>query len=369
MPHPFFHLSLKSWRSTVFLLLCVAVGFAGGIVGSTVRFDKEEPLQTLPTPVQQFPLILDPLPQEGQEQIPSLLLKKFESSIFEVWSIPENTKKGTREVSSKNTFLGYAIGVTSDGWLLTSIPIEKKENLHIFDRLKQEFLIQTRIDDSVLGVTYIKINDASIRPLQFAQNYLMSLGGYGYLINDHRLVQELFVSPPMYPLVSSFQDGVQTTSQIATRFNPTQSYSTPGSPVVTRRGELLGITHQKTGIIPGEYIKDSLDRLLRQGTAVRTSIAISYVDIRSIPFSLSSQPLMVRNEGATVVSDKKGTSIPGVDGQFILRNNDIITRVNSDTIDINRSLSELIHQYKKGDAITLTILRNDKELTQKIVLP
>ncbi|GEM_PF-3221474 len=370
MPHPFFHLSLRSWRSIVFLFLCVSVGFAGGIAGSTLRFDQEKPLETLPIPVQQFPLILDPQPQEAREQIPSQLLKKFESSIFEVWSIPPSSiQKGSREIPLKNTFLGYAIGVTSDGWLLASIPTEKSETIHIFNRLKQEFIIQKRFDDSVLGVTYIKINDASVRPIQFAQNYIISLGGTGYSIDDHRLVQELFVTPPMYPFVSSFQDGIQTTQRIATRFNPTQNYTTAGIPVVTRRGELLGVTHSKSGIIPGEYIKDSLERLLRQGTIERTTIIIPYVDIRSIPFSLSSQSVLVRNEGATVVSDKKGISIPGNNGPFILKNNDIITRVNSDTIDINRSLSELIHQYKKGDTLTLTILRNDKELTQKIVLP
>ncbi len=368
MPHPFFHVSLRSWRSLLFLFLCVAVGFAGGIAGSTVRFDEEKSFQTLPIPVQQFPVILDPLPQDARDQIPGMLLKKFESSIFEVWSIAEVIKKGSSD-SKKNILLGYALGVTSDGWLVTSLPTTKKEDLHIFNRLKKEFRIQKRVDDPVLGITYLKISDSSVRPIQFAQDTIMSLGGYGYLIEDHRLIRELFVSPPMYPFVSSFQEGVVSTTMITTRFNPTQNYATPGIPVVTRRGELLGITHTKIGIIPGDYIKDSLDRLLRQGDIMRTSLDISYADIRSIPFLSSNQQVLVRNEGASVLADKMGIRIPGPDGLVVLKNNDSITRVNSDGIDINRSLSELIHQYKKGDTITLTILRNNKELTQKIVLP
>lgn len=370
MPHPFFHISLVSWRSIFFLILCVAVGFAGGIMGSTLLIQEDEPFQFTQPPVQQFPLIFDPGPQEAREQTPSILLQKFESSIFEVWNIGVKQQKNDSNSPSQNRFLGYCLGITSDGWLVTSLMSEKDtHSIHVFNRFKKEFSLQNRIDDSIIGVTYLKISNTSIHPIQFSQSYTMTPARFGYVLEDHRLISELYLSSPMYQHVASFEDAIQNTATIKTRFNPTQKFSNPGIPIVSRRGELLGITDKNLGIIPAEYIKDSVDMLLRQETSLRTSLAIPYVDIRSVPFLLDSQKVAVPSLGALVVSDKNGITLSTPQQPFNLKNDDLIMRVNSDIIDINRSFAEIIHQYKRGDNVTLTIQRNGKEISQKIILP
>lgn len=370
MPHPFFHVSIKSWRSVVFLVLCVMVGFAGGIFGGTLSFQKDDSYQVLLPPAQQFPVILDPQPQDTREQIPTMLLQKYESSFFEVWNISELPDKKGVQKDLKSVFLGYCLGITSDGWLVTSLIREKDSaSLHIFDRLKKEFLVQKRIDDRVIGVTYLKIDNSTIRPIQFSQRYSTLSGKYAYMLEDHRAVSEIYLTPPLYPRTTSFSDSVQNTSFISLRFNPSQQFRYLGVPFVSNKGELLGIS-DTVGVIPAQYIQDSVEKLLRGETSLRTSLAMPYNDIRSIPFSLSKEYGDMLPEGAVLVLDKKGysVSIPQ-GGTFIFKDKDRIKKINTDSIDINRSFAEIVHQYKKGDNVTFTIQRNGSELIQKVILP
>jgi S1-C subfamily serine protease len=149
-----------------------------------------------------------------------------------------------------------------------------------------------------------------------------------------------------------------------------------GGPLLDATGAVIGINtaiaKDASGI--GFSIPINIARpLMRQAVAghqlQRPYIGIHYVQIDAQVKKESSLPV---NEGAWVQRDTTSNDpavVPdGPAAKAGVKEGDIVTKINDQTIDSLHPLDAVLSQFSPNDSITLTVLRDGKTLTIQVTL-
>ena len=161
-------------------------------------------------------------------------------------------------------------------------------------------------------------------------------------------------------------DMIQTDAAI----NPGNS----GGPLVNAAGQVIGInTATGTSVenmgfaIPISSVKGMLNQLVESGTAKRAYIGVYGMEITpdvakeyNLPVT-SGTYLYSASNYSSVVKDSPAAKAG-------LKDKDIITAVNGIRVGQAGSLSSLIGEYKPGDTVQLTIIRDGNEAAANITL-
>ena len=147
-----------------------------------------------------------------------------------------------------------------------------------------------------------------------------------------------------------------------------------GGPLVNAAGEVIGIntatsaTAENMGFaIPISSVKGMLKQLTETGSAKRTYLGVYATAITPEVAKSSNLPV---TSGAYLYSPSSYTSI--VKGSPAdkagLKDKDIVTAVNGTKVGAAGSLSNLIGEYKPGDTVQLTVLREGNETVVNVTL-
>ncbi|MBR3329182.1 trypsin-like peptidase domain-containing protein [Candidatus Saccharibacteria bacterium] len=146
-----------------------------------------------------------------------------------------------------------------------------------------------------------------------------------------------------------------------------------GGPLVNAAGEVIGIntatssTAENMGFaIPISSIKGMLSQLIETGKTSRAYLGVYIVEIT--PEIAKKYELPV-TAGAYIYSSNYSSVVKdGPAGKAGLKDKDIITAVNGVKIGKAGSLSSLVGEYKVGDTVKLTIVRDGEEITIDVTL-
>lgn len=161
----------------------------------------------------------------------------------------------------------------------------------------------------------------------------------------------------------SLTDLMQTDASI----NPGNS----GGPLLNMAGQVIGINTaiaaDANGIgfsIPINSTKGVLAGVLENGKVSRAYLGVNYLSIT--PDVAKEYKLSVK-DGAYVYAASGSAVAAGSPAEKAgFQNGDIITKINNDTIGKQGSLSSIIGQYKPGDTVTITFIRDGKEQTKEL---
>lgn len=152
------------------------------------------------------------------------------------------------------------------------------------------------------------------------------------------------------------------------------NHGNSGGPLLNLAGQVVGINTlvvqdttngdpaQGLGFaVPSNTVSSVVNQLLAQGKVEYPYIGITYGEITPATageFNLSVQ------QGALVqdVSQNSPASSAG------LQSNDIITALENTKIDENHTLRSILFQYKPGDTVNLSVLRNGKSMSVPVTL-
>lgn len=345
-------------------LFAIAAGYVGGLLGSEGASQDNSSARQ--------PIILE---DHTRTQTPvgdtlmSSLYSVVRPSILGIYRVtPRDLAKPWAERAlAKNALLGYALALTSDGWLTTTIPEDSDDmqSLLIIDAEHNAYRPQKIISDAAIGARYIKIAAENLKAAQIATDT-------SPLAQDGFLLTEIGVTPhalsiPEYPSPIQPRDSIQSTESLKKRFNPSTVYVLSGLPIVSHQKEVLGITTVQ-GAIPMAYIARSLKDVLKTGRVGRPKAGLQYFDndhLALIPVP-PNHPRVT--SGATIVLQHPSLTIPTPTGTDRLLSGDVITAVNADTVDRQRSLSELLNEYQKNDPVQLKINRSGTPITVTMLL-
>ncbi len=273
---------------------------------------------------------------------------------------------------TKQSYMGDAVAVSADGWMVVPsallVPtVEKKDTKvqykYIAIYKQKVYPIGQTINDPASGVSFIKLDGVSLRPASFAWEQSMTGLVSSYSVSSDTNVSTVYIGQPHYASAATADNYILHTNTLSKRLNPDMSFSVVGQAIVMDNGDIIGIA-DRSGIIPADHFRGSLEQVLVNNSVKRISTNISYYDNAWMPYTQVSKPSLDIT-GATIVDP--GPAVISA-ASFGLKKGDVIIDVNNENIDINRSFSDILSQYKPGSTVDLGVQRDNKMLDIPLIL-
>ena len=263
---------------------------------------------------------------------------------------------------------GSGFIITEDGYIVTNYHVIEGAN-----SVKVTTYDNTQYDAEIVGsdesndIAVLKIDASGLTPVTLGDSEALNVGDDVVAIGN-----------PLGELTFTLTSGVvsamdrQITTSNSVMMNLIQTdcainSGNSGGALFNMYGEVVGVTNAKYSsnssteasidnigfAIPINTVQDIITSIIENGYVVKPYIGVS-VETVSSDMTGSGIP-----EGAVVraVNEDSPAEKAG------LKENDIITKVNDDTIKSSNDLVSKIRKTAKGDKLTLTVYRKGEELT------
>lgn len=348
MQKPNYHSPVRIAILVFSFILAVVAGGLGALFMIGVKESEE--------PVEMRPLLFDDRTTQTvpREQNFADLYQRVRPSILVVTRARQSGNDGTglERVVLQSDIVSPALAITTDGWVvLPMLPVGSK--FRGFDYRGTALSVGTIIKEPSLGIAFTKMSGSDLHAAAFSASD-STRPALGFLVTEMR-VSHLPLSAKTYRSPLTSRDVVRSSDVLEKRLNPDDVGGEAGFPVVDTQGAVIGITAEK-GIIPISAVKDALARILRSGSARGPSLGLHYIDLaHTIGLHDPSSGSIAQPTGARLVSEAKTILLPTSKGIERLKAGDRILSVNDESIDANRSLSELIAQYQPKESVVLKV--------------
>ena len=285
--------------------------------------------------------------------------------------------------SSTSSAAGTGIIVSSDGYILTNKHvIEDATSITVvLDDGTTYDDVELAASDPLNDVAYLKIKDVSdLTAATLGDSKTISVGQQVIAIGNalgqyQNTVTSGIISGTGRSVTASDSSGynVETlTDMIQT--DAAINSGNSGGPLVNAAGEVIGINTATSSsaenmgfAIPISSVKGMLSQLTTSGKAERAYIGIYTTEITASVATAYNLPV---TSGAYVYSSSSYSAIISKSpaAKAGIKDKDIITAVNGVKIGAAGSLSSLIGEYKPGDTVQLTVLRNGNEIAVNVTL-
>ncbi len=278
---------------------------------------------------------------------------------------------------------GTGIIVTEDGYILT--------NKHVIDGASK---ISVVLDDGTTyegaevvavdplnDVAFVKIKDVSgLKPATLGDSKTVTVGQQVITIGNALGLYQNTVASGIVSGTGRSLTATDSTGSMAEKLSDmiqtdaAINSGNSGGPLVNAAGEVIGIntatssSAENVGFaIPIASVKGMLSQLIESGKASRAYIGVYSSQITS---DMAKQYNLPVTAGAYLYSSGTYSAVvKGSAGEKAgLRDKDIITAVNGVKIGSAGSLSTLIGEYKPGDIVQLTVIREGKEIAVNVTL-
>jgi S1-C subfamily serine protease len=308
---------------------------------------------------------LEQVSQEAKTSIVSLFKKKSISN-----KLLDNIYLPTDRLA-----MGFVL--TNDGWILTQKDaLTNPEGTYVVTTFDKQILtVEKIIFDDYNNVAFLKTNGRNLNTLGLSPASNLTAGDKLLLFQSFDGAADLRVVRVMQ---TNFKDAANTkallkaTSQVSSFLLLDQVLGKNfwGGPVINLAGEAVGILLNKDGlekVVVYEDLKRGLEEILAgQDKIERVSLGVKYLDLSqlvggSIKIKKGNEVRPLEN-GALVAELVAGS--PAAKAKIQV--NDVIIKVGTEDVNTWNNLSRLIQNYKKGESVNLTILREGSE-EEKVV--
>ena len=254
---------------------------------------------------------------------------QHQKSIAGVYKKVVTSSNVGQSLFSQEDFLGSAVVVTSDGWLMTTDQVATSANvsLALGDKIYQ---VNDLVKDEFSGIVFLKIEENFLQPVNFQ------------LTEDLKIGEKLFTSV----------DSANSYDHSFTAVYLSNGHYTPAKYLFT---DLVGLSYDladQTLLIPAEYVKQSIKNLLNN--TERPKFGVRYVDLENNSGFERRGSLVYHPQLAAVVYNSSAY-------QAGIKANDQIVSVNNDIVSGYRSLTSILQNYRLGDKVIVKILRDGEE--------
>ncbi len=147
-----------------------------------------------------------------------------------------------------------------------------------------------------------------------------------------------------------------------------------GGPLINSLGQVIGINtlvvrstnegNVAEGLgfaIPSNTARDVMAQLIAKGKVDRPYIGVTYQDVDA---QLASALNLNTTNGVVVTQVDRNSPA----GKVGLKENDVILAIDAENLDQDHSLQSLLFNHKVGDTITLTVVRDGKQIKIPLIL-
>lgn len=278
---------------------------------------------------------------------------------------------------------GTGVIATADGYVITNKHVingATKVTVILDDGTTYEDVEVVAVDP-LDDIAYLKIKDVSdLTPATLGDSKTISVGqqviAIGNALGEYQnTVTSGIISGTGRSVTAS--DGTGYNVETLTDMIQTDAAinsGNSGGPLVNAAGEVIGIntatstSAENMGFaIPISSVKGMLNQLIETGKAERAYIGVYSVQITpeiakayNLPVS-TGEYLYSSSSYSAIVKDSPAAKAG-------LRDKDIVTAVNGVKIGTSGTLSDLIGEYKPGDTVQLTVVREGNETAINVTL-
>lgn len=363
----------------LFIILLFLVGLVGGYTGSVIYNHNHSLNAATRTQKQQY--------VSNESQLISQIAKDVGQSVVSVDVTSQSTTQdffGFLNSSSQQS-AGTGFIISSDGTIVTNRHVVPSGTTQVSvtladgTRYDNVQVLGRTTDSSPLDIAFLKITDTKGRtlvPVILGDSSRMQVGDKVVAIGN-ALGQ--FQNTVTSGIISGYGRDVQAGDQSSTSSeNLTDLFQTDaainegnsGGPLVNINGEVIGVNTaiasgaQNIGFsIPINDVKGLISSVLGSGKLEQPYLGVRYI---SLTPDIAYQFNLNVSHGAYLAPSSDGSSsvLPGSPAEKAgLKEKDIITKINSITINDKTSLTSALTRFKVGDNVKLTVIRGGKTLT------
>jgi len=350
------------------VLLLTGLGVAGGIY--IQQQQKTDPLNSLNATTDGNSTVTN------EESTIAAIAEKVGPSVV---SITTKSQAASYYGTATQEGAGTGIIVSSDGYIMTNNHvIEDADDVVVIDSTGEQYDTVTVIGrDPLNDVAFLKIeSNTTFKPATLGNSATLRIGQQVVAIGNalgqySNTVTSGIVSGVGRPVTAdsgsgeteSLTDLIQTDASI----NPGNS----GGPLLNMAGQVIGINTavaaDANGIgfsIPINSTKGVLAGVLENGKVSRSFMGVNYINVTA---DIAKEYKLTVKEGAYVFKTDGSAVASGSPAEKAgLKNGDVITKINDSVIGKQGGLSSVIGQYKPGDKVTVTYIRDGKEQTTQL---
>lgn len=288
---------------------------------------------------------------------------------------------GTRKQqiqTPKKEATGSGVIISADGYIVTNNHVvEGADELTVTLNDNREFSAKIIGTDKATDLALIKVDGKDLPTLPIGNSDDLKVGEWvlavGNPYNLNSTVTAGIVSAKARGLGAT-PNGVESFIQTDAAINPGNS----GGALVNTRGELVGINamlYSQNGAfsgygfaIPTAIMNKVVDDIKKYGSVQRVVLNIKGGDVLNYINDQKEKGKEVdlgTNEGVWVseITDEDGNG-----AEAGLQKGDVITKVDGKKVSKMSELQQELNSKRPGDKITITYLRNKKEITRTITL-
>jgi serine protease Do len=286
---------------------------------------------------------------------------------------------------------GTGIIISADGLIMTNRHVVPAGTTSVTVTLSDgtEFsdvqVVGRTSDQDSLDIAFLKIKDTkgkTLTPAQIGDSSKMNVGDPVVAIGNalgqfQNTVTTGIISGHGRSVQAGDQSG-NTNESLEDLFQTDAAINegNSGGPLVNIAGQVIGINtaiasnSQNIGFaIPINDVAGLIKSVEQSGKLQRPFLGVVYVPLTS---DVAKQYSLSVSRGAYIAP----SSVTGQDSIIAggpaekagLKEGDIITKVDSDAVDENTSLTAILDKHAVGDQVTLTIIRGGKQITVNVTL-
>ena len=264
------------------------------------------------------------------------------------------------EINAKNNYAGQGFVLTANGWIVTvkSAIANPKGKYSAVGYENKQYALENFIEDANYKVEFVKTQAnnlpvarlGAINDLEIGQTIVLISQRYNFSLGHIKRIGYDFGSPQDSVLSS---DLIQREIILDTPLDASAS----GAVVANLKGEIIGLVNAGK-VIPIADFKSAIDQVLNGKKITYPALQMQYVDL-------------AQAEGLTEIGDKGAYVIAATKDSpvfNILKEGDIIKKVNDTELNAFVGLAEAISAYKSGDKVELLISRKGQDQSVEVVL-
>lgn len=370
------------------IVFSTTLGLFAGVVGSRLNNNNSDSNLQL---VNQQDAIVNAV-NKASDSVVSIVVSQKQSDLFKSTKIPleyyliRPDEELENETSDELIAVAGGSGfiVSSDGLIITNRHVvdEETASYSVVFKSGEEYNAKVLAKDTLLDIAFLKIETTNLKPLEFGDSSKIQVGqsaiAIGNALGEYSnsvsagIISGLGRSITARDSFSNSSEQLYNVIQTDASINSGNS----GGPLLDINGRVIGVNvavatdAQGIGFaIPSNVVVDLIERLKTDGEIIRPKLGVRFKMItksikNDLNLNVDSGALIVKGDTSSepAIVEKSAAQIAG------LLEDDIITKVNSEELSINNPLNIVIQQYKVGDTVNLTVIREDKTLNIKATL-
>lgn len=362
-------------------IVSTSFGFAGGWIGSRSSSDTQNAtVEQGRRAVNEESTLISSIAREVGPSVVSIDVTSqgVRSNSFFGSRTVEQQSAGTGFIISESGYVATNRHVIPDG--VTKVSLTMADGTVLDD----VSVVGKTSDGDSLDVGFLKINNAKGKQLTVARlgdSNKMQVGDTVIAIGNalgqfQNSVTSGIISGYGRSLEASDGSGGGTENlQNLFQTDAAINQGNSGGPLVNSNGEVIGINTavaagdaQNIGFsIPINDTKGLIKGVLENGKFERPYLGVRYIQLNP---GVAEELGIEQEDGAYVGGTQAGGGV--VQGspaqQAGLRDGDVITKINDQTVDRNNTLASVVGRFSAGEEVTVTFVRDGKEQNAKLTL-